>query len=152
VATSRARTSDIKVLISATFAVILAGLFIAGGMLIATSHGSKNPTCGQLNAGKATDIRDHLDSQGPSFVTGGASCGFWLALDNGDIVAYRVEQPSGCALNLRDRGTHWVCGGNIVDAASLATYPVQIQRVGTSDAVIVDLQPTNPTTTTAPHT
>ena len=109
-ATSRARSSDIKLIVSATIAVVLAGLFIAGGLLIATSSGSKNPVCGQLNVGKAADVRDRLDTQGPGFHTGGANCGFWLALDNGDIVAYRVSQPSGCSLNLRDRGTQWVCG------------------------------------------
>ena len=36
-ASSRARSSDIKLIASATIAVVLAGLFIAGGMLIATS-------------------------------------------------------------------------------------------------------------------
>ena len=32
-ATSRARSSDIKLIVSATIAVVLAGLFIAGGLL-----------------------------------------------------------------------------------------------------------------------
>ena len=154
-ASSRARTSDIKLIVSATVAVVLAGLFIAGGMLIATSSGSKNPTCGQLNLGQASDVRDRLESQGSSFVTGGANCGFWLALDNGDIVAYRVHQPSGCALNLRDRGTHWVCGSTTVDAEHLAQYPVNIRTVGQTDAVIVDLvlpQPSSSSTTTTTTT
>ena len=150
-ASSRARSSDIKLIASATIAVVLAGLFIAGGMLIATSSGSKNPVCGELNLGKASDVRGRLESQGSSFVTGGASCGFWLALDNGNIAAYRVRQPSGCALNLRDRGTRWVCGGNSVDPANLAQYPVSVQTVGTTDALIVDLRPpelSSSTTTT----
>jgi hypothetical protein len=148
VATSRARSSDIKLIVSATIAVLLAGFFIAGGLLIATSSGSKNPVCGSLNVGKAADVRDRLDTQGPGFYTGGANCGFWLALDNGDIVAYRVRQPDGCSLNLRDRGTQWVCGGNLVDAANLATYPVAIQTIGPVDSVIVDLGLPGTTTTT----
>ena len=148
-ASSRARSSDIKLIVSATFAVLLAGLFIAGGMFIATSSGSKNPLCGQLDLGQAADVRNRLQTQGPSFVTGGSSCGFWLALENGDIVAYRVQQPSGCALNLRDQGTRWVCGSATVDAATLTRYTVEIQTIGTTDAVIVDLSPvaTTPTTT-----
>jgi len=141
VASSRARSADIKLIVSATVAVVLAGLFIAGGMLVATSSGSKNPVCGQLDLGKASDIRERLQTQGSYFVTGGATCGFWLALDNGDIVAYRVKQPSGCALNLRDRGTRWVCGGDTVAASDLARFPVDIRPVGTTDAVIVDLGP-----------
>lgn len=147
-ATSRARSSDIKLIVSATIAVVLAGLFIAGGLLIATSSGSNNPVCGQLNVGKAADVRDRLNTQGPGFYTGGANCGFWLALDNGDIVAYRVRQPDGCSLNLRDRGTTWVCGNNVVDAANLATYKVAIQTIGQVDSVIVDLAPTDTTSTT----
>jgi hypothetical protein len=148
VATSRARSSDIKLIVSATVAVIFAGLFIAGGMLIATSSGSKNPICGQLNVGKASDVRERVQTQGPSFVTNGASCGFWLALDNGTIVAYRVKQPSGCSLNLRDRATRWVCGGNVIATADLAQYKVGYQTVGTTEAVIVDLSPSDPSTTT----
>jgi hypothetical protein len=152
VASSRARSSDIKLIVSATFAVLLAGLFIAGGMFIATSSGSKNPLCGQLDLGQAADVRNRLQTQGPSFVTGGASCGFWLALENGDIVAYRVRQPSGCALNLRDRGTRWVCGNDTIDPPDLARYTVGIQTIGTTDAVIVDLGPQGSTSSTAPTT
>jgi hypothetical protein len=148
VATSRARASDIKLIVSATIAVVLAGLFIAGGLLIATSSGSNNPVCGQLNVGKAADIRDRLDTQGPGFYTGGANCGFWLALDNGDIVAYRVRQPAGCSLNLRNRGTQWVCGNQVVDPADLDTYHVDIQTIGKIDSVIVDLGPGAGATTT----
>ncbi|HEV7526314.1 MAG TPA: hypothetical protein VGP92_15195 [Acidimicrobiia bacterium] len=148
-ATSRARSSDIKLIVSATVAVVLAGLFIAGGMLIATSSGSKNPVCGQLNLGKASDVRHRLDSQGPSFVTGGSNCGFWIALANGDIVAYRVKQPSGCALNLRNQASEWVCGGRTIAAADLATYNVSILKVGSTDAVIVDLGPASGASTTA---
>ncbi|HUI50005.1 MAG TPA: hypothetical protein VL119_15035 [Acidimicrobiia bacterium] len=148
-ASSRARSSDIKLIASATVAVILAGLFIAGGMLIATSSGSNNPTCGQLDLGKASDIRDRLDTQGPTFVTGGATCGFWLALEDGTIVAYRVRQPSGCMVNLRDRGTRWVCNGNSVEASTLLQYPVSIQTIGTTDALIVDLTSTGSPTSTA---
>jgi hypothetical protein len=150
VATSRARSSDIKLIVSATFAVILAGLFIAGGMLVATSSGSRNPICGSLNVGKASAVRDSVQTHGPSFVTNGASCGFWLALEDGTVVAYRVEQPSGCSLNLRDRATRWVCGGNDIATKDLATYDVRYVPIGATEAIIVDLSPS--TTTTTPST
>ena len=139
-ASSRARSADIKLIVSATVAVLLAGFLIAGAALIAT-RGSGNIVCGQLNLGSATDIRQNLQNEGPSFRTNGSNCGFWLALDNGDIVAYRAKQPSGCTLQLKDRATRWVCGGRDLDPASLATYPVTIQRFGSVDAVVVDLAP-----------
>jgi hypothetical protein len=149
VATSRARSSDIKLIVSATVAVVLAGLFIAGGILVGT-RGSHNVACGQLNIGSATDIRQTLQNGGPYFQTGGAGCGFWLALSDGDIVAYKVEQPQGCALQLKR--DHWECGSETVDPAGLDTYPVSIQTVAQTDSVVIDLDPagSHATTTTTP--
>ena len=148
-ASSRARSSDIKLIVSATFAVILAGLFVAGGIFVAT-RGSGNVVCGQLNIGSATDVRQKLTSGGSYFQTGGAGCGFWLALSDGNIVAYKVEQPQNCSLQLKR--DHWECGSQTRDPASLATYPVSIQTIGQTDSVFVDLIPPGlgVTTTTVP--
>lgn len=151
-ASSRARSADIKLIVSATVAVLLAGFLIAGAALIAT-RGGGSVVCGRLNLGSATDVRNTLDTGGPYFTTGGAQCGFWLALDNGNIVAYKVAQPQNCTLKLlRD---HWECSGTKVDAAGLAQYPVSIQTVGQTDSVVVDLVPPGAaatTTTTATAT
>lgn len=144
------RSSDIKLIASATVAVLLVGFFIAGAALIAT-RGSGSVVCGQLNIGSASDVRQKLQDGGPYFQTGGAKCGFWLALQDGDIVAYKVEQPDGCTLQLKRDG--WKCGDRTkIDATTLTAYPVSIQTFGTTDAVIVDLVPPGleSTTTTAP--
>jgi hypothetical protein len=139
VATSRARASDIKLIVSATIAVVLAGLFVAGGILVAT-RGGGNVVCGRLNLGSATDVRQKLDDGGPYFQTGGAKCGFWLALADGNIVAYKVSQPpDNCDLKLlRD---HWGCGSRTLQPADLTQYPVSIQTIGQTDSVFVDLIP-----------
>jgi hypothetical protein len=147
VASSRAaRASDIKLIVSATFAVLLAGFLIAGGAYIATrSKGSV--VCGVLNIGSATDVRGSLQTGGAYFQTGGAGCGFWLALSDGDIVAYKAEQPQGCTLKLeRD---HWTCGSQTVPVEGLATYPVTIQTVGQTDSVVINLLPPGVSTTTS---
>ena len=148
-ATSRARASDIKLIVSATVAVVLAGLFVAGGILVAT-RGGGNVVCGRLNIGSATDIRQKLDDGGPYFQSGGASCGFWLALADGDIVAYKIEQPQNCVLQLKR--DHWKCGSLTLQPADLAQYPVSIQAIGQTDSVFVDLIPPGLgiTTTTLP--
>jgi hypothetical protein len=139
VATSRARASDIKLIVSATIAVVLAGLFVAGGILVAT-RGGGSVVCGSLNLGSATDVRQKLDDGGAYFQTGGADCGFWLALADGNIVAYKVSQPpDGCPLKLlRD---HWGCGSRTLQPADLAQYPVSIQTIGQTDSVFIDLIP-----------
>jgi len=137
------RMGDIKVLVGATIAVLLLGFFIAGAALV-TTRGGGGIECGQLNIGLATDVRNTLNG-GPYPQTGGGRCTFWLALDNGNIVAYKAIQPSGCTAKLKL--DHWVCGGETVPASSLAQYPVSIQTVHGVDAVIVNLG-SLPTTTT----
>jgi hypothetical protein len=143
------RSDDLMVIAAATFAVLLVGALIALGLYVGSSRGNagKNPVCAPLRVGAASDIRQSLQNEGPSFYTGGGSCGFWLALDSGDIVAYKVQQPSGCSLNLR-QGERWVCGGRTVDASRLAQYPVSIQTVDKVDIVVVNLSPTATTTKT----
>ncbi|HEY5171800.1 MAG TPA: hypothetical protein VIK54_08755, partial [Acidimicrobiia bacterium] len=106
-ASSRTRSADIKLIVGATVGVLLAGFLIAGAAFIAT-RSTGSVVCGQLNIGSATDVRQTLQNGGPYFQTGGAGCGFWLALADGDIVAYKVEQPQTCALKLK--GDHWECG------------------------------------------
>jgi hypothetical protein len=137
----RRRLGDIKVLAGATVAVLLVGFFIAGAILV-TTRGGGGIQCGQLNIGLASDVRNNLQN-GPYFQTGGGDCGFWLALANDDIVAYKAVQPSGCTLVLKL--DHWVCDSQTVPVSGLAQYPISIQTVNGVDAVIVNLG-TVPTT------
>jgi hypothetical protein len=130
------RKGDVKVLAGATVAVLLVGFFIFGAMMMTTGGGS-NPTCATLNIGLATDVRNTLEN-GPYFQTGGGRCGFTLALANGDIVAYRVAQPSGC--NALWRFDHFECDGRRIAASRLAQYPVSIQTKHGVDTVVVDLR------------
>jgi hypothetical protein len=142
---SRARRSDAKLLAAATIAVLLAGGLIAAGLLAAT-RGSRSTVCGPLNVGAASDVRSTLEGGGPYLATGGGSCSFWLALDDGDIAAYKVRQPDGCTLELR-RGEQWVCGVQTLEPVDLDRYPVSIQLVDEVDAVVVDLTPPPRTST-----
>ncbi len=107
-------------------------------MFVAT-RSKGNVVCGQLNIGSATNVRQILQKGGPYFQTGGAGCGFWLALADGNIVAYEVDQPRGCALQLKR--DHWECGSETVAVDGLAQYDVSIQTVGQTDSVIIDLLP-----------
>jgi hypothetical protein len=116
----------------------MAGFLVAGGILVAT-RGSKGTACPQLNVGAASAIRRTLVNGGPTFQTGGAGCGFWLALADNDIVAYKVKQPSGCTLQLRR--DHWECDGTTIAADQLTQYPIEIRAIDRIDAVIVDLRP-----------
>ena len=129
------RKSDIKLLAGATVAVLLVGFFIAGAMIV-TTRGGTGPQCGQLNIGSASAVRDSL-TNGPYFQSGGGDCGFWLALDNDDIVAYKAIQPADCTLNWKL--DHWECGGETMPNARLAQYPLNIQTQRGIDVVVVNL-------------
>ncbi len=137
------RKSDIKLVAGATVAVLLVGFFIAGAMIV-TTRGSGGPVCGQLTLGTASGVRANLEN-GPYFQTGGGRCGFWLALDGGDITAYRAIQPSGCTVLWK--GDHWECGGETLAAGELQQYPVSIQTRNGDDAVIVNLGTPAPSST-----
>jgi len=130
------RKGDLKVIAGATVAVLLVGFFIFGAMMMTTGGGS-GPTCGRLNIGLATGVRKNLE-HGPYFQTGGGRCGFYLALENDNIVAYKVEQPSGCTL-LR-KFDHWECDKHRISAQRLSQYPVSIQTVEGVDRVLVNLR------------
>ena len=136
------RKGDIKVIAGATVAVLLLGFFIAGAALI-TTRGSKGIECGQLDIGLASDIRNTLGG-GPYPQTGGGRCTFWLALDNGNIVAYKATQPSGCTAKWKLN--HWDCGGQTVEATDLAQYPLSIETQHGVDVVIVNLGTPAPST------
>jgi hypothetical protein len=138
------RKGDIKVIVGATIAILLAGFFIFGAMMM-TTRGGSNPLCGPLPIGLATSVRETLE-RGPYFQTGGGDCGFTLALENDNIVAYRVVQPSGCvALWKYD---HWECDGREIDADRLEQYPVSIETVEGVDTVVVNLGTPRPSSST----
>ncbi len=147
--TARQRSADAKLLAAATVGVLMVGVLIAGGIFIATRN-THSAVCGQLNVGDAAAIRTDLDQGGPYFQTGGGRCGFWLALDDGDIVAYRVLQPDGCTLTLK-RG-EWRCGGRTRDPARLARYPVSLATLDGVDTIVVDLRDPRTTTTRSTST
>jgi len=142
------RSGDIKLIVGATLAVLLVGFLIAGAALVAT-RGKGSLVCPELNIGAAADIRSTLENGGPVFQTGGAGCGFWLALVDNDIVAYKADQPQGCTLKLKR--DHWECGGATVAEDTLAQYPVAVRTVSNIDAVFVDLRP-NPVASTTTTT
>jgi hypothetical protein len=145
VRTRRQRNADVKLMVAATVAVLLAGLLIGAGFVVAANNGGSRATCGRYPAGTADGIRTDLQTGGPFFQTGGARCSFWLALQDGDIVAYRTEQPNNCTLKMQRE--KFVCGGHLVDVTTLAQYPVSIQSHAGIDTVIVDLNPPTASTT-----
>jgi len=131
--TARQRAADMKLILGATVAVLLAGGLIAIGLIVATNE--DDATCGSVLAGEAGRVLDDL-AGGPYLLTAGGSCSLWLALDDGDVVAYQVRQPDGCILDIRPHG--FVCDGEPVDTAGLAQYSVRAVTRDGEDFYVVD--------------
>ena len=132
----RQRNADLKLLATLTAVVIGVGLFIAAALIVVTGDDDA-VECGTLSLGSAEAVRDEVEG-GPAYRTGGGECGFWIALDEGDVVAYRTDQPAGCTL--RVEAQQFTCGGELVDPGDLAQYPISIVTRDGVDAFVVDLE------------
>jgi hypothetical protein len=133
------RLSDIKLIAVAALSVIAAGGLIAAGLLAAIHRGGGSPTCGLLPVGSVDSIRKDLEPGAPLPRTGGGSCSFWLALDGGDIVAYKLKVPGrDCTVNFHN--DRFVCGGAPIPSADLEQYPTSIQTKDGIDDLVVDLR------------
>ncbi|MDQ1518965.1 MAG: hypothetical protein QOI55_38 [Actinomycetota bacterium] len=146
--TRQQRRSDIQLIAVSAVLVIVAGALIALGLMTAL-RGGNSPTCARLRLGAADSIRQQVDDGGPFFTTGGGSCGFWVALDGGDIVAYKLHVP-GRDCTVRYRNDRFSCGGQPIASADLAQYPTSIQTISGIDTLIVDLR--SPSQLTTPST
>jgi hypothetical protein len=136
----RQRNSDLKVMLAAATAVVLVGLFIAGALIMTTSSGEVS--CGRLAVGPIEGIYDDVEG-GPSYIQGGGKCAAWVALEDGDIVAYKVRQPNGCRLLVED-GNLQCADGTRVAIDDLEEFPVSIETRNDIDTVVVDLSPPLP--------
>jgi hypothetical protein len=133
------RRDDIRLLMGATLLVLAVGGLLFVGIYFST-RGGNSPTCPpQLPVGSVDSIRSEVQS-GPYFATGGGQCSFLLALDGGDIVAYKLH-PRGQSCTIKPKGDGFECDGKLVDRADLAQYPTSIQSQHGTDILIVNLGP-----------
>jgi hypothetical protein len=137
VASARQRSGDVKVIATSALIVLAVGGLILGGILLAI-RGGHSPACGRLTVGSVDSIRTEVDA-GPYFQSGGGSCGFILALDGSDIVAYKIHIP-GSSCTVKPKGDGFQCGGKLLDRSQLRQYPTSIESVNGIDALIVDLR------------
>ncbi len=148
---SRQQKSQLKFLSAALTAFLLAGAFVGGAIYMVTNR-SGSTECGLFVAGDAADIGERLDDGGPYFVTGGGNCSFWLALDDGDVVAVRPRiEDRDCSVRWRASLDAWVCDGQEVEFDDLARYPTSLGTGDVDGALLVDFRdPASTSTTRSP--
>jgi hypothetical protein len=137
IATSRQRSSDIKLLAIITTGVLLAGFFIAGTILFLTKGGAPGP-CGKVNAGSLTDLVPRA-ATAPSFVAFGGNCQYWLALRDGKLVAIKPRISAlDCLVDWKPQQNYFSCGGKKVGYSQLEYFPTAVGKGAFKGSWIVD--------------
>lgn len=139
------RLSDRYLLLLSVFIVLAVGGLLAAGIWIASRGGSGPVECGLVEVGTADDVRARIAEAGPEYASAGRRCDYWLALDAGDVVAYRT-MLTGRDCTVRYAGGSFHCGDEELDPADLEQYPLAIHDAGGVDVLVLDLR--TPATTT----
>jgi hypothetical protein len=147
---SAVRRSDTKVLVIATIAVIVGGLVIAAAILLVSGR-AKTPALltKPVPFGVAKGMKQTISDGGPvAFAGTTGDTGFWLALEDGKLVALQVKRPGTKDCNVRWKGSvdSFVdCNGNKVRIDQLARFPIEIPTKGPHKGqLLVDLRHTDP--------
>ncbi len=137
--------------------VVVAGLLVAGAFLFLLDSGDTADPGGPVRIGLAESIRDEVDEGGPFFVadpTGGERA-FWIAEEDGELVALAVEVPGreGCNAKYRGRNETFVdCDGDPIETTELARYRLSVSTGEDEGALLVDLDALLPPPQPAPTT
>jgi hypothetical protein len=137
---------DRKLILVTSGALILAGLFFAAVLVLATNTSSPTSEAGgPLYIGPKSDIIVKLDEGSPLYFAnpfGGR--GFWIDREAGELVAFDVGLWGDTECSVRWRGrinTYIDCNGNELSKADLARHPVEVVANGKrKGSVLVDLE------------
>jgi hypothetical protein len=127
--------------------VVGAAVFVAAGLIFAT-RGADSPECTLQQVGSTEDRIATIEEGGPTLLPSGGDCDFWLDVEDGRLVAYRVEpRDRDCTVDQttdEELVTTYTCGGEEVAASDLDRYPTWFPIVNGVDTVFVDLREDRP--------
>ena len=141
---------DTRILVVATIAVVVAGLFVAAVLLLATGQGGSPKKYEPFNAGAAVDIKNLVKDGGPYYVPDpfGGSRSILFALEDGNVVALSTVVPNtkDCRVRVKDEGKAFVdCHGDRLETTDLARYPTKVQPSSNGTKILyVDLRTLEP--------
>lgn len=138
-----ARKGDTRLVVGATAAVIVAGVLVAIAILLVTGRAKTPAPDGPITFGIAKTLRQKVADGGPVAYAGTrGDDGFWVAIEDGRLVALVVQQPRlGCNVKWRGSVDSFTCGGEKVDSTDLDRYRVVIPKRGDQKGrFLVDLR------------
>jgi len=127
------RRSDIKLLLGSAIAVLLGGVVIAAAILAITAGGGAPSTKQPIAFGSETDIHSLVRGGGPYNIAGlSGDDGFWVALEDHQVVALLVKQPkpNSCTLIWKGSKDTFECDGKPVSSRNMARYETFTGRSG----------------------
>ena len=124
---------DTKVWIVATLAVVVVGLVIAALILLVTGRAKTPEIKGSQPFGYAKSLREKAKLGPFAYAGNRGDDGFWVALEDGELVALQIEKPGATSCNVIWRGsrdTFVDCNGDPIRMDQLARYPTKIAANG----------------------
>jgi len=153
---SAQRRGDIKLMLGAAVGVLLGGVVIAAAILAVTSRGGTPNIKKPVPFGLESDVHDRVRQGGPVNIAGlSGDDGFWVAIEDHELVALLVKQPKPNACTLRWRGSKdtFTCDDRPVSSRNMARYRSFTSHQGaTKGAFMVALRDVEPAPDGPPST
>jgi len=147
-----ASPDDRRVLVFASVLVAVAGIAIAALLFFATGGTQDTPSQRRpLFLGLSPELTKKIKDGGPLyFASPFAGNGFWLALEDGQLVALDIVKPGtkDCVAKWKDSHQAYVdCDDNDLHASDLDRFQITVGRLAPdspNDGVYVDLRVRSP--------
>jgi hypothetical protein len=150
------RRGDIKLLLGAAVGVLLGGIVIAAAILAITSRGGTPNLERPVPFGLESDVHERVRQGGPVNIAGlSGDDGFWVAVEDHQLVALLVKQPKPNACTLRWRGSKdtFTCDDKPVASRNMARFRSFTSHHGaTKGAFMVALYDVQPAPDGPPNT
>jgi hypothetical protein len=128
------RRGDLRLLLGAAVGVILGGVIVAAAILALTARGGHEPDIRKpVPFGSGTAIHEQVRQGGPVNIAGlSGDDGFWVAVEDHQLVALLVKQPRPADCTLRWRGSKdtFTCDDRPVSSRQMARYRSFVQQTG----------------------
>lgn len=141
--------SDRRLLLVTGSFLLVAAVFFGGVIWLATQR--NQPTDGPFFIGLEGALKTHIHEGSPLYFSNpGAGDGFWLDIENGQVVALVLDQkpgPKDCIVKWKEQRDAYVdCDDNELQSTDLERYTLTVEaRDGSpKTSVYVNLRKTEP--------
>ena len=138
------KRSNLPIYLLGTVLVLVLGILIAAAILLVTGRAKTPKMEGLIRFGQAKSLTEKARTGGPFAYAGSTGdTGFWVALEDGKLVALKIRRPGTKDCNVIWRGSRNAfvdCNGDKVGIDELARYRVVIPTKGDNKGqFLVDL-------------